>query len=1039
MVYCLYRTLYIAYSIIYSALRHYVVGNTLIFSKYYIGERVMSMLQEKALEFQGVCDLNETIMYFLDSIPLVCICLTPGMEVVYCNKRAAEFFVIDEKEIRGRAFASFSFFYRPGGSLFLNKIKVNIVEALNKEEVSFPWLYKNAYGFSFPAEVVMKKVRYNNEDCVLAYIKTDELSATFIEELKVDRDAFQAMIDIAPMPITLWNQRTGTVNCNNETLRLFGFSNKRRYYKNFMHLWPKYQPDGVLSQEKALFYIEQAKRKGRAVFEWMYKRSDGSPLPCEVTLCRMRLNGSLQLVSYIKDLREQRACQLKAAEADERMRIMVDLMPMACVFCDSELNILDCNQAALDIYGVTREECNAKILTFAPQYQPDGVESATVAKTKVAEALEKGLCEFEWIYRRLDGELRPAKVKLVKVMRDGVKHLLAYVKDVMLIKSTLKNLVEAKEAAESANLAKSRFLSNMSHEIRTPMNAIIGMSELLMMEDMSVRQRKYARNILTSGTSLLEIINDILDFSKIEAGKLLLLPISFNLYELLINLNSMFMLAARQKKLVFRMEMADGLPRCVYGDDIRVRQILINTLSNAIKFTPAGQVDFSIYEEEGMLCFDVADTGIGIKEEDMPRLFDDFEQLISGNNRKIGGSGLGLAITRTLVKMMEGTISVDSKYGEGTIFHIRLPLILGDEAAMDESYQKKDDFILAPEAKVLVVDDNDININVAVGMLRIFGIQSDTARSGSEAIDKIKDNFYDLVFMDHMMPGMDGVETVQLLRVSGYTKDRLAVVVLTANAIEGAREELLNAGMNDYLSKPIDKNRLNAILLEWLPKDKIKEKKMKNILPDWKPSALLAAIQKDIPEIGIATALDRCNGVNSVLEAALAIMARRLPDVIERMQEALAAGDVKNFTIEVHGLKGSLASVDAMELVGLAELLESKGKDEDVAFCREFLPGLVEKLSVLQKKMVTILKNTQVIMLHKRKGDRKDLCRKLDLVRSLLDDFASDEAMDILAEIKKYGYGKRLDKTLVEIGDMVEEFEFVKAIELIDALKNKVV
>ncbi len=405
------------------------------------------------------------------------------------------------------------------------------------------------------------------------------------------------------------------------------------------------------------------------------------------------------------------------------------------------------------------------------------------------------------------------------------------------IRENMDEMERLMHEAEASNEAKSAFLANMSHEIRTPMNAICGMADMLLDEKLSEQGREYAVTIKSSGDGLLSIINDILDFSKIESGKMPITPEEYYFASLVHDVMGMMDVRVKDKPVELVAEISDDVPCKLCGDTGRIKQILINIMGNAVKFTHEGTVTLGISwqpggADSGRLAFRVADTGIGIKREDIDKLFDAFEQVDMKRNRGIEGTGLGLSICKLLVESMDGHISVESEYGKGSTFRFDIVQGVIDATPCEYSKNRKNvvrkqfavDF-KAPEAKVLVVDDNKVNLRVAAGLLKKFGIVPDLVDNGRDCVDMIRSREgYDLVFMDHMMPEMDGIEAAGLIRATGtaYTAS-LPIIALSANAVKDMEKQFLAGGMNDFLPKPIDMAALSALLRKWLPETVIQE------------------------------------------------------------------------------------------------------------------------------------------------------------------------------------------------------------------------
>ena len=406
-------------------------------------------------------------------------------------------------------------------------------------------------------------------------------------------------------------------------------------------------------------------------------------------------------------------------------------------------------------------------------------------------------------------------------------------------------LKDAADEAVQATQAKSQFLAQMSHEIRTPINAVLGMNEMILRESEDEDICEYSENIQSAGKTLLALINSILDFSKIEDGKMEIIPVQYDTLNLINDLVNMISDKAEKKDLLLELQIDKMLPYTLYGDDVRVRQIIVNLLTNAVKYTREGTVTLVIQKQnvaddfmrncEGtgqlqdmVLHVEVIDTGIGIRKEDMGKLFESFQRLDEEKNHNVEGTGLGISIVQSLLKMMGSTLQVESEYGKGSRFSFDLKQRIVDETpigdyAIQKHAAKKEErgYLYAPEAKILIVDDNEMNLKVASGLLKRSSVKIDTAFSGMECIRMVEKKQYDIIFMDHMMPEMDGIETMKALKQGGSLPASTKIIVMTANAIAGAKDQYLEAGFDAYLSKPIAVDDLEKALVEYLPDEKV--------------------------------------------------------------------------------------------------------------------------------------------------------------------------------------------------------------------------
>ncbi|MDD6810747.1 MAG: cache domain-containing protein [Lachnospiraceae bacterium] len=558
-------------------------------------------------------------------------------------------------------------------------------------------------------------------------------------------------------------------------------------------------------------------------------------------------------------------------------------------------------------------------------------------------------------------------------------------------------LKDAADEAVQATQAKSQFLAQMSHEIRTPINAVLGMNEMILRESEEEDICEYAENIQNAGKTLLALINSILDFSKIEDGKMEIIPVQYNTLDLISDLVNMISDKAEKKDLLLEMQIDEKLPCTLYGDDVRVRQIIINLLTNAVKYTRAGKVtlvvqkqDASDESEDIILHVEVIDTGIGIRQEDMGRLFESFQRLNEEKNHNVEGTGLGISIVQSLLKMMGSSLEVESEYGKGSRFYFDLKQKIVDDTPIGTNFIQKDKvkkeekgYLYAPEAEVLIVDDNQMNLKVAVGLLKRSSIKVDTASSGMECIKKVEQKQYDIIFMDHMMPEMDGIETMKALRQSRFLPTNTKIIVMTANAITGAKEQYLTEGFDNYLSKPIVVEGLEKTLEEYLPKDKVsfrhKEKKKTVELEtalekteehkaaepvEQEPSQDLAnedsftqeelqSFSTQIPELDVKMGLGYCVESKMFYLEMLNEFAGGKKD--EELAEFLQKEDWDNYRIIVHALKSNAKTIGAMELSEEARMQEMAAKEnriEELTANHQALAEHYKKLQNLIHKVI---------------------------------------------------------------------------------------
>ncbi len=514
-----------------------------------------------------------------------------------------------------------------------------------------------------------------------------------------------------------------------------------------------------------------------------------------------------------------------------------------------------------------------------------------------------------------------------------------------LIKRQYREIRAAKDAADQANRAKSLFLANMSHEIRTPINTIMGMDELILRQDISPLLEKYARNIKQASTSLLSIVNDILDFSKIESGKMHIVEEEYRLADVLRELVTMISVRAQEKNLNLVTNFDPEIPRVLIGDDVRLRQILLNLLSNAVKYTNKGIIAFGvrvIYKdmENVRIHFWVKDTGIGIRPDDMDKIFTTFERLDEQKNAHIEGTGLGLNITKDLLALMNSRLEVESVYGEGSNFHFSLVQKVKDiermgdfqlESAAEKKKERYTPLFTAPDAHVLVVDDNSMNLALMKALLKPTLLQVDTASSGAACLRAAAEKHYDLILLDHMMPEMDGIETLAKLRSEPNQCSDVPIIVLTANAVAGAKEMYLKEGFSDYLSKPVTGKALEEMLAAYLPDALIRQETPVNEPSTQTDPAPSAEAGSNEPLLDRAAGLELSGGQEDLYHMLLDLFVELAEEKEPQLNELAEEKDWKNYQLQIHGLKGSCLNIGARRLAQQAQALEdaaSRG-DED--------------------------------------------------------------------------------------------------------------
>lgn len=576
--------------------------------------------------------------------------------------------------------------------------------------------------------------------------------------------------------------------------------------------------------------------------------------------------------------------------------------------------------------------------------------------------------------------------------------------DMTETRNYIEEITRVREQAEQANIAKSAFLANMSHEIRTPMNAIVGLSDIIMEESKGRKVYEYTCDIKASAHNLLALINDILDLSKVEAGKMELVPTQYHVKSLVKEVLNMMDIVASQHGLMLESEYDMSIPCCYLGDESRIKQILINLLNNALKFTKKGHVKISVSGMQGetedteCLIFRVEDTGCGIREEDFERIFENFKQIDSKRNRSAEGTGLGLSITRHLAELMQGTIKVESVYGEGSTFIVEIQQKIADARPLSEvpEPEARKEMPLEPftakGCKVLVVDDNLINRKVARSFLQTYGLEIIEAESGMEAIELVHRTQFDIIFMDHMMPMMDGIEAVQIIRRDCGENGRLPVVIaLTANAMEGVRENFLANGFQDFITKPIDRRAMHMALLKWIPEENrvAGGSWMDNLQAnnDIFQKITIEGIDTDEMAVHYSGSLEEYNEL-------LALYCLDGQRKLKVLQELWEERDYEGYGIEVHALKSASANVGAMRVSSRAKEQEKAVNRGDLTFvdshASKLLAEYEEQLGHIQDYLEKNRKEESINVI-KKTIEKAELLQEMESALDSLEDFQAKE------------------------------------------------
>ena len=724
------------------------------------------------------------------------------------------------------------------------------------------------------------------------------------------------------------------------------------------------------------------------------------------------VSGTMLALSHTKTaMRRER-------EAHELTQTLLNSAPLVIDLWDDSRKLVSTSRQSMEMFGLSSQEQYLEMFDkLSPERQPCGMLSREKTLEYLEEGFREGYSRFEWMRQTLDGKPMPTKITLVRFRTNGSNMLVSYTSDMREEKR--------RELAEEESRAKTRFLARMSHEIRTPMNAVLGITEIQLQNTVHPPETEEAfLRIYSSSNLLLTIINDILDLSKIEADKMEIVPAVYDMASLIVDTTQLNLMHIGSKRIEFKLEVAERLPAYVMGDELRLKQILNNLLSNAFKYTSSGQVvlafdlEQSERPEETTLVIRVQDTGQGMTQEQLDHLFEiEFTRFNLKSNRAIEGSGLGMMISYQLINMMRGNITVESEPGKGSTFTVRIPQKPhGNEVFDRETVDNLQNLEVTqkslrritrftrepmPYGRALVVDDVESNLYVVKSFLMPYRIAVQTVTSGYDAVEKIQTGEeYDIIFMDHMMPGMDGIEATKIMRTLGY---KHPIVALTANTFKGATEMFMNNGFSGFISKPLDLNLLNSYLIRFIR--------------DKQPPDVIARARNQ------KTDAENVNGYTGLSESFLLDAGKAL-DVFESTTQILESSKdaLKDLTTQAHSMKSAFANLGRNELSMYAAAVEIAGRKNDIKTLKAFSPRLIDIL----REIIDELSPEDA----EQDADDEDLPflqATLDTISEACEQYDIDTAKELLDQLNQRQYSRKHKKLFKDIATHLLYGDFEEA------------
>ncbi len=809
-------------------------------------------------------------------------------------------------------------------------------------------------GHEFPIELAITPNRLPDTVEFSAFIRDISQQKHALHTLQTNEQRYRALFESSRDAIITLSPTRGIVSANPAAIKLFGCRDEQEVISHTpVTLSPEFQPNGSLSSDMASEMINNAQEKGSSVFEWVHRRVDDSEsFFAEVQLSRVEIDQEVLLQATVRDVTAQKRDRAAIVTNEARTRAVLRTMSDAVVLIDPKGNMLLVNDAIGEMFGYEEDELigqNVKMLMPEPYHSEHDGYLRRHAETKDRVIIGR---RTEVKGKRRDGRILPIELCVNELMDDNGSTFIGVMRDISHRKAVEQAHESARLEAERLAHAKSEFLANMSHEIRTPLNAVIGLAKMTVRENRGRPSQQHCERILDAGTHLLNLVNDILDFSKIEAGKMTLDIHPFQLGKLIDDAMSLIELRAREKQLNLEVEREADLPDWVSGDPLRLRQIIVNLLSNAVKFTEKGYVRVTVTRKQEQIRISVTDSGIGLSQEQVTRLFTAFEQADTSTTRKFGGSGLGLAISRNLASMMGGDILVNSALGVGSQFTL-LVTLPPCEAGVDQQLLGSEyDGPRLQGLRVLAAEDVALNRLVLDDLLIQEGAQVTFAENGRQALDILRDigpEEFDVILMDIQMPVMDGY---QAAREIAKLAPRLPIIGLTAHAMPEERIRCMDAGMRERITKPIDVNALVAAIRQNVPDLLALADQSQALMDDDVKQAESAIIEQQGGVIDWPSFLQRYEGRQAFIDKLVlnALDGVQRQNIIKLRQAADETdGDIIKFV--AHSLKGLAGVFQAQSLLELAQQTEVAAKNQQqdqVVLARQLADTLQTLLTELE-------------------------------------------------------------------------------------------